>query len=487
MVKCPNMNKFRCYVVAIVLSCVLSVGAQTTVKPAWVTTQPKPKGTIVGIANVSTLSGDDDALFSNSLFKMQLSENEYKSAARRLALKKIMGSLHLSVSQESLFGRVRRLSAFGNVNLDSVLVSSFIERVMDNPVITLSGEWSDSEEYWCYYSVKETAFQAYFQAFEDSVRNSAQSLWLKGRDFQESGEIYKAACSFAQALDIITPLFYKELIVSFDGKEIDVAKAIYDSYMHVYDGIELKPSVDVIPVVKGEGVPYTFWMTATRNGVKLHDIPMVPKFSGVVNAQPKTDDYGLCHFKIESAAAQQKPEDIVFSIDAEGLLDVPETFATGAFRGREFPDGKVRVEPFDPIVSIYLDVTPPDTSVVMSLGNLLLSRNDFRLTGSGADADVVLTVSLGNRLEKESVSEGKIGISQYSGAVNLAFYSVEMDSLFFKYNIDDFQVMVPSSKTLGKASKVVYREMARRMSRELEMPFKSLVYDKRKIMWRKLE
>lgn len=483
------MNKTtRLLISFLSLSFAVSVAnAQSSKAPAWVTAQPKPKGTIVGIASTPMLSQENEELPNDAFFRMQLPEQEYKATAHRLALKQIMSALHLSVSQKSLFGSLRRHSAYKELNLDSVLLNSFIDRVMDNPVITLSGEWNDTENYWCYYSVKESAFQTYFKAFEDSVRSSATDLWLKGLQYQDSGYIYNAAQTFAQALDMITPLFYKEEIITCNDNETDIVTAIYDSYMSVYENIVIEPSAQTIPVVIGEGMPHNLWVTVSRNGVRLRGVFLSSSFNGVLNSQPKTDENGLCHFSIENVPVDKKPGNIVFSLDTEGLFDVPETFATKLFRATEFTDATIRLEPFDPIVSVYVGVTPFHTAAATALSDLILARKDFRITDSLNDADLVLSAQLSNKIEKESVSEGKIGISQYSGSANLTITSIAQDSVLFRYSIDNLQVMIPAARSLENASASVFRELARKFARELDEPLKLLEYDKRNLMWRRFK
>lgn len=458
--------------------------AQTAKAPSWVTTQPKPKGVLVGIASVSKLNSQEDSASSDALFRMLLPESEYKGKAREMALKKIMGSLHLAVSQESLFGKIRGREEFRNAHLDELLVSLYVSRIMDTPVVTRSGEWEDAENYWCYYSVKETEFNTYFKAFEDSVIVRTSDLWHTGLKHKENGEVYKAAVCFAQALDAITPLFYKEEKVVENGQEFDLLKAVYDSYMHAYDDMILTPSVNVIPAVLNEGVPVNFKVTASQNSVPLKNIAIYADANAVsLEVHKQTDSHGVSHFRVVNVVPADGKNRVVFSFDDKGLLDVPSTFASEQFRNRTFSESSVTFDFFNPQVSVCMNVTPADSSVVETLTTLLGTRDDMILADSPEDADLELKVSLSNSLENGTVSTGKYSVSQYSASCRVQMRALETDSVIMEYSVEDMKVMVPASRTEEKAARTAYREISRVLSRELARPVAEIDYDKRKINW----
>lgn len=462
----------------------ICIKAQTVKKPSWITTQPKPKGVIVGIANISKLSTQEDSADREGIFRMLMPEDSYKDRAREMAMKKIMGSLHLAVTKESLFGKILGREEYRNANLDELLVSMYLSRIMNTPLIKKAGEWEDQEEYWCYFTVKESDFNSYFTSFEDSVVNRTEELWHRGLMHKNNGEIYLAASSFAQAMDAITPLFYKEEMIEENGREFDLVKAVYDSYLHVYDNIVINPSVPVIPAVKNEPVPVTYWVTLTQNDVPLKDVAVyATTVSGEVDLQPRTDEQGRSYFKISSAKPSEDSNEVSFFIDDIGLLDVPETFATEQFRNRSFPQSSVRLDFFDPNLYVYVNAVPADSSVVETLTTLLMTRNDIILQKTVSGADLEICVNLDNQLENASVSSGKYSVGQYSASCKLQIRSVRSDSVLFDYSLSDMQVMIPSSRNEDKAAKTAYREVARVMARELAKPISELDYNKRRIYW----
>lgn len=464
------------------------INAQPVKKPSWTTTQPKQKGVIAGVANVSKIDTQEDSVTNDGLFRILMPEDKYKDKAREMALKKIMGSLHLAVTQESLFGKIRGRAEYRDANLDELLVSLFINRIMDTPLIEKKDEWENQEEYWCYVSVREADFNSYFIAFEDSVKKMTSDLWHRGLKYKENGEIYLAATSFAQAMDAITPLFYKEEIIVEDGVGFDLVKAVYDSYMHIYDNIVMSPSVQVIPAVRDEGVPVTFWVTLTQNDVPLKDVAVYADISGGdVEIQPRTDECGRSHFRITNVIPSEGRNEVTFHIDDIGLLDVPRTFATQQFRNRSFPKCASRFELFDPKVSVGINVVPADSSVVDILTALLNSRDDFILQETTSGADLAVNVSLSNKLENAAVSSGKYELDQYAASCKLEVRSVRSDSILLEYSVNDMQVMIPSSRTEKKAARTAYREVARVMARELAVPFSELDYNKRRIYWSEFE
>lgn len=461
-------------------------------KPAWITKAPTVKNTYVGIASVSKRSMNPDGeqadnsqpQQASSIIVSQLFFNDkYKETGKKEAQKKILSSLHLAVDPNSLLGNLILKGEY-NTSFDDV----FIEKVLDTPSLKLQGDWEDDEEYWCYYSITEKDYQARIESFEDSICSQAQTMWNLGMSYQKEGQLFNAAKTFSQTLNLIHPLIYTQHTIKYNFENVDLFTSIYNSYVHVYDDIKMTCSIDEIPAVAGEKVPATFQVTVDQNGVPVQKMGVIIEYEGTTDGSFITDENGVATFSI-AKATDEPLQEIKFSIDKDGMYDLPETYAFKQLTAGADKIGTTQasVKLFDPTNYIYINVNPFDSVIDKSVRQLVADRKDLVIVTDKKKADLVLETSVAAKLDQESVSTEKWPINKYLSSVDIVVNEASSGNELFKYGIDKFQYLAPASRNKDQVLHASAKEMSRQLNREFADKFKPFSYDKRSIVWSALK
>ena len=470
----------------------LTASAQNAKKPNWITKAPTLKDTYVGIASVSKRSMNPDGESSdNSSMQMASSiivsqlffNDKYKESGKKEAQKKILGSLHLAVDANSLLGKLIMKGAY-LTSFDDV----FVENVLNTPLFKLQGEWEDDEEYWCYYTITEKDYQARMAAFEDSICNQAETMWKLGMSYQQDGLLYTAAKTYSQALDLVHPLIYTQHMIKHDFENVDLFMSLYNSYIHVYDDIKISCSTSEIPAVAGEAVPSTFTVKVDQKGVPVQKVGVILDYDGTTDGSLITNENGEITFSIVKAT--DEPQQLIsFSIDKEGLYDLPESYVFSQLteRSDNFGTAEINVKLFDPTNYIYLNFNPSDSATEKAVNELISARKDLTIVKDRKNADLILDARLASLLQQQSDPKAKWPINQFSTSLLITVDEKSSGKELFNFEIKDFQYLAPTSLSREKVLHSSAKEMSRQLLREFPDNFKSFSYDKRALVWSTLK
>lgn len=470
----------------------VSAQKSTNKQPAWITKAPTVKNSYVGVANVSkrAVNPDSEAAensleqISSSIIVSQMFFNDkYKESGRKEAQKKILGMLHLAVDPNSLLGDLIMKGAY-TASFDDV----FIERVLETPMLKLQGEWEDDNEYWCYYTLTEADYQALMTNLEDSICRQAQTIWELGKSYQQDGLLFNAAKSYTDALNAIHPLIYTQHQIKYDFETIDLFKAIYDSYVHVYDNLKITPSITEVPAVAGEAVPATFTVNIDQNGTPVQKVSVILDYDGMTEGNFVTDEKGNVTFSI-AKATEEPLQTISFSLDKEGLFDLPSTYAFKQLTASadRFGTAEVYVKLFDPTTYIYLNVSPADSVTDKAVRDIVAERKDLSIVADKSKADIIMETAISTKMEQQSVSAEKWSISKYNSALKIKVQQAATGKDLFEYSIEDFQYLSPASRKQDQVLHASAKEMSRQVTREFADKFKPFSYDKRGIVWSQIK
>lgn len=485
------LTAIACFMLA---SAPLNVYSQSsTKKPAWITKAPTVKNTYIGIANVPKRSmnpageqSDNSAAMqqASSIIVSQLFFNDkYKESGKKEAQKKILSLLHLAVDPSSLLGDL-----IMNGNYSASFDDVFIDRVLETPLLKLQGEWEDDEEYWCYYSISEKDCQEHITSLQDSICSQAETMWKLGMSYQQDGQLFTAAKTYSEALNLIHPFIYTQHNIKHDFENVDLFGSIYKSYLHVYDDININCSIAEIPAVAGESVPATFKVKVDQKGTPVQKVGVVIEYEGTTDGNFITDENGEATFSVVKAA-DAPIQTISFSIDKDGLYDLPETYVFKQLTARSDKLGtaQTNVKLFDPTNYIYLDFAPSDSATEKAVNDLIGSRNDLVIVQDKSKADLILETKIASKLVQLVDPKAKWPINQYASSLQITVNEASSGNRLYQYDIKDFQYLAPTSRTSSQVLHSSAKEMSRQLVREFPENFKPFSYDKRALVWSTLK
>lgn len=463
----------------------------TAKKPTWITKAPTVKGTYVGIASVSKRSMNPDgeqtdnaAAPASSIIVSQLFFNDkYKESGKKEAEKKILSSLHLAVDANSLLG-----SLIVNGVYTSSFDDVFIDRVFNTPLLKKQGEWEDDEEYWCYYTITEKDYQTRIKALEDSICSQAETIWKLGMSYQKDGMLFTAAKTYSEALNLIHPLIYTQHKIKYDFETVDLFTSIYNSYIHVYDDINLTCSHTEIPAVAGEAVPAKFKITVDQKGTPVKKVGVVIDYAGITDGSFLTDENGTASFSIVKTT-DEPIQPISISLDKDGIYGLPETYVFKQLTSKadKLATVEANVKLFDPSNYIYISISPSDSATEKTLNDMIAQRKDLTIVTDRSKADLILQADVTSKLDQEAQPNAKWPINKYLSSLKVTLTGASSGDELFQYEIKDFQYLAPAARTKDQVLHSSAKEMSRQLLREFPDQFKSFSYDKRSLEWSKLK
>ena len=469
--------------------------AASAKKPTWITKAPTVKSTYVGIASVPKRSmnpngeqTESGSAQQSSIIVSQLFFNDkYKESGRREAEKVILKAMRLAVDPNSLLGDLIIKDIYkpsSNASFDDV----FIDRVFNTPFLKKQGEWEDQDTYWCYYSITEKDCQARLKSLEDSICNQAETMWKLGMSYQKDGMLFNAAKTFSEALNLIHPLIYKQHKIKYDFENVDLFTSIYRSYIHVYDDLKLTCSISEIPAVAGESVPATFQVYVDQKGTPVKKIGVVIDYEGTTDGTYITDDNGAATFSIIKAT-DEPVQTISFSLDKDGMYDLPETYVFKQLTvgADKLGTAQTNVKLFDPDNYIYISISPADSATQKAVTEMIGSRKDLIMVDDKAKADLILEAKPAIILDQAADPKAKWPIDKYIAALNITVKELSSGNELFQYNIDNFQYLAPAGRNKDQLLHSAAKEMSRQLIREFPDQFKSFNYNKRSLVWSTLK
>ena len=211
-------------------------------------------------------------------------------------------------------------------------------------------------------------------------------------------------------------------------------------------------------------------------------------YDGTVDGALITDDNGTVTFQL-AKATDEPIQNITFSLDKDGLFDLPESYAFKQLtaKAETFGTADVGIKLFDPTNYIYIEVNPSDSATDKAVREIVAARKDLTIVTDKSKADLILSTALATRMEQESVSAEKWAISKYSSSLEISVKPVQADEELFHYSIDEFQYLVPATRKKDQVLHSSAKEMSRQVTREFADKFKPFSYDKRQIVWSKLK
>ena len=296
--------------------------------------------------------------------------------------------------------------------------------------------------------------------------------------------LFNAAKSYTDALNTIHPLIYTQHPIKYDFETIDLFKAIYDSYIHVYDNLKITPSITEIPAVAGEAVPATFAVTVDQNGTPVQKVCFILEYEWLTEGNFVTDVKGNATFSV-AKATEEPLQTITFSLDKEGLFDLPSTYVFKQLTASadKFGTAEVVIKLFDPTTYIYLSVSPADSITDKAVRDIVAERKDLSIVTEKKKADLVMETAISTKMEQQSVSAEKWSISKYNSTLKITVQQAATGKDLFEYSIDDFQYLTPASRKQDQVLHASAKEMSRQVTREFADKFKPFSYDKRGIVW----
>lgn len=485
------MKKLQTRRMVMVLLCIVLITKTLCAqgkKPSWTEKEPIRKNSYIGIVQVAKPNLADTATYSteNKMAEDSLTTSDainYKEKAALDALKKIAAQMPWETQNgQSLYATLASKELYDSTRLETVLMTE----IRNNLVFEKVGEWENDTAYWGYFAVTKNDAKNFIKTLIDSTVVKAKAILDEGKQLQSTGNLYRAANKYVDALEALHPIiFIHTPIQNAEGNDIDLGLHIYESYLNVYKGITLSTEVKQMPGVTGEKIPGKYAIRIMQNNIPLRNIGVKAQYDGAFTIDPSTNDMGIVNFSIDEVSPMDENNKIIINIDNEQLMSLPPVYGHSSVSA-DFPSIEIPIHLFNPQAYTIIETAESDSILKKALVNIWNNnRDDFAFVGTRDSADIIVNIGV-DIAKLTEFTGGKYQFIQHNTALHIEVKGVADDVVISEYDIKDFSLVLPASRTEAQIRQSALREMIRQMNRELPKYIKGYEFDKRELTWRTL-
>ncbi len=405
---------------------------------------------------------------------------------RQSALEDAIGQLYdrftMSIDSTSLLATLMQRDS--TISVDQR--TAWVESAMGNEAFEVKDTLEQDSSYWAHVVVTAENLQSFVERQRMMNLMKGSEFLIRAHICREQGNLIGAAQEYAKGLTAIRPCLHKALNSDLlEGKDLGVI--LYDEYLTVFDGIELHPLYDSIPVVAGEEIPVDLKFALTAHGKPLSGFPVEGWIEeGRMTSDDLSDAQGLVKLHIKQAPSRNGMKAGV--IVNRGLLStLDESFAKPMLLERlsaGFPMAQTQLLLFDPTPTFFIELDSIDRDHRDSLA-IVLTRHGMKQVEEKAEADLICAMNF-QMVRGDGVKRGNYMLASSECSMTIKISVQETGEVLGEYNIESFKLTHPSAKSDEDIHVRAVQLMMRRASDEMPAKFSNVAYDKRKVVYGKV-
>lgn len=407
--------------------------------------------------------------------------------ARTMAASMMFEQLDFSPENGSLYAAL--------LASDTVLVDTrklIASAAAASSFLTNKKEFQNDSAVWVYCEMPNSRLKAFADSMQTAILEEGESALEEGRKQKAAGNLYGAAIAWAEGLNAITPLMYKQLMLP-DGMEL--ACTLYKEYVSVFNGVSVtvNPATGRSPMVKGEEIPNDFQLRISSATLPVSNFPVKVWFDrvdsdGLVRYDKKTGKAGESVIHVTKAPMADSATLFVV-IDEKAFSELPQTFASGkivsALKMIAEPQ-EIRLVAFDPTPLVYFDVPQEDSIFYIETFRQLIDSCKFRQTPDLSQADIIMT-AVAKGEPSAPYSAGDYQLVSYASELLVKLYVKESKEEIAAHEVSDFKVTQPAGKDLKRIRAFAITAMMRKLALEMSPKMPAVSYDKRAVVYGRSE
>jgi hypothetical protein len=162
-------------------------------------------------------------------------DSEFHVHAKRLALDDLISEIEVQVSSSSV---LKQIDAHGKFSSDyASLIKTEARNTIDN--FEMVDSWSNDTEYWVYYRLSKTAYQAKKENEKKTAILIATDNLQRARKAEKDNKIIPALNFYFASLRNIEQYLNEAIFVKLEGQDYLIANEIISSVRNIIDGLTI--------------------------------------------------------------------------------------------------------------------------------------------------------------------------------------------------------------------------------------------------------
>jgi len=353
-------------------------------RPDWVRQRPILQGEYVGIGMSHKSYGTD-----------------VRESARKNALADMSSQIEVNISVNSLLHTLSTDTRYQQ-EFRSITKTTTQLQLEGFEVV---GTWENASEYWMYYRMPISVYQAQRAKRVQDARDQSLDLLRKGDELKISGAVPAAIGYYVRALETLKPYLNESLQADYDGKQVYLGNEILKSINEGIRKLTFKIEPEKIVVNTSKGINTTIRIEVRYNEGGFPPVAGLPlkadftKGDGVLAGSLITNPVGLCELRLNGLSTAEAVQEIVIRPDVEKMIvkDQASKFWFAMADVRQAPSIPILLNVFTPMLYLNSDEKNLDSKLSSPrLSRFIqqeLIRSGIRFTEDLSRADFVLSVT----------------------------------------------------------------------------------------------
>lgn len=408
-----------------------------------------------------------NSLYYTGIGRAAKSDKDHREVAKQNALKDLASEIRVEVFSNSLLHTLEKQNQVTSQFEESVCVKAS----EDLESFHMVGNWQNDQEYWVYYELSIMDYQEYITKRREDAIHQGYDLWVKGQEASERGELAVAVELWLKGLEKVQPVINEVLLCNHDGKEVDIARELYNSIKTVFGGVTLQSSVETIEAAAFKPVNEPVPVSLQRKGMPLKQVLLKAVFllgDGRLSSNIVTNDQGEAKVYIENISSSLPRQEIRIGID-EKLFQEQLKGVFGSLLQEVLasaPRLSIRVNIEKNTVKAYLQVDKDGDALLQRAVREILTQNYFTIVSTPSLADMVVTLTSSSR-KGEKERAGVSAVVAYYASVEVRIERREGAVVVLDYIPEEVKVLKPENVPETKARRAANDALLKLVRRQL--------------------
>lgn len=340
----------------------------------------------------------------------------------------------------------------------------------------LVDSFENTREFWVYYRLSKSEYQALKKAREEQAVSRALDLYRKAKEFKLNNQYDDALIYGVKSIEAIKAYLGEGLKINLDDQDIYLGNELFSFLNETVNDINIRPVLGDFEITRGR-VPDPTQLTfsvSTQEFTSLTDIPVYFYYSGnrIKNNEQYSDHKGMVSYPLGKITSTNPREYLQANLNLVGLSKeaTEDPFVRKLVAKISGSDARINMTIKKPLVYIksaelnFNDTLP--TNVLATTFKKEFLESSFQVTNNLDNADYILDLTSNT----DKISSGG-GFFSASLNANIKFYDNQLN-LLYTYQINNLKGVQLDYEKAGrdayqKASeqieKLIFRQLRRKV------------------------
>ena len=393
---------------------------------------------------------------------------DFQAIAKNNALNDLSSEISVQINSSSVLYQVEQNEKFR----EEFKANTRMKSIENLEGFELTGTFENDKEYWVYYRLSKSEFNAIKVARKQKALDRSLDLFEKANWFKANLE-YDDALKFGiRAMESIKEYLGEGLLVEWEGENIYYGNTLYSFLSETVNDIVIQPVQNSVDVIRGNGLSNAdlSFFVSNSDRIPLSGIPIYYYYSGdrIKNNEALSSSDGLSSFSLGRISSMHPSEYFQANLNmvhiAKEATDDP--IVSKIISRISGPEARIQINILSP--SIYIKSIEKQFGELVEVSSL---ENAFKKEFLQAGFTIALNPEDANYFLEINSNTSKVSNNSgfYSASLNaeLKLFNSDLNLIYTDQITQIKGVQLDFDKAGNDAYKNTVEEIHKRVFREL--------------------